>query len=69
MIPPIDIFRVVKNGEYLWVEPSGSMNDAAVRTLSLGVGEYLILNQRTGVRVSLCVDALAIKRIPPANLS
>ena len=61
MIAPIDIFRVIDNGEHLWIEPSQTMNEATVRVRSLGMGEYLIADQRTGVRVSLCVDRFTVK--------
>ena len=56
MTTPIDIFRVLENGEHLWIEPSETMDDARARVQSLGSGKYLIANQRMGIRVPLYAD-------------
>jgi hypothetical protein len=61
MIPPIDIFRVVERGQHIRLEPSGTVKEALMRVQSLGMGEYLITNQRTGFRLSLTVDVSAVK--------
>ena len=61
MIPPIDIFRVVERGQHRWIEPSETVKEALMRVQSLGMGEYLIANQRTGFRLSLTVDVSAVK--------
>ena len=61
MIPPVDIFRVVKRGQHIWIEPSETVKEALMRVQSLGMGEYLITNQRTGFRLSLTVDVSAVK--------
>lgn len=61
MIPPVDIFRVVERGQHLWIEPSETVKEALMRVQSLGMGEYLITNQRTGFRLSLTVDVSAIE--------
>jgi len=55
MNPPIDIFRVVEQG-YVWIEPALDMDEATARVQSFQRGEYLLADQRTGDRVSLCVD-------------
>ena len=60
MIPPVDIFRVVERGQHVWIEPSETVKEALMRVQSLGMGEYLITNQRTGFRLSLTVDVSAI---------
>ena len=59
MNPPIDIFRVVEQG-HVWIEPAQDMGEATVRVQSFERGEYLLADQRTGVRVSLCVDGPGI---------
>jgi hypothetical protein len=61
MIPPVDIFRVVERGQNIWIEPSETVKEALKRVQSLGMGEYLITNQRTGFRLSLTVDVSAVK--------
>jgi hypothetical protein len=61
MIPPVDIFRVVERGQHIWIEPSETVKEALMRVQSLGMGEYLITNQRTGFRLSLTVDVSAVK--------
>jgi hypothetical protein len=60
MIPPVDIFRVVERGQHIWIEPSETVKEALMRVQSLGMGEYLITNQRTGFRLSLTVDVSAV---------
>ena len=55
MNPPIDIFRVVEQG-HVWIEPAQDMDEATVRVQSFQRGEYLLADQRTGNRLSLCVD-------------
>jgi hypothetical protein len=60
MISPIDIFRVVERGQHIWIEPSETVKEALMRVQSLGMGEYLITNQRTGFRLSLTVDVSAV---------
>jgi len=61
MIPPVDIFRVVVRGQHIWIEPSETVKEALKGVQSLGMGEYLITNQRTGFRLSLTVDVSAVK--------
>ncbi len=61
MIPPIGIFRVVEHGQQIWIEPSETVKEALRRVQALGMGEYLITNQRTGFRLSLTVDVSAVK--------
>jgi hypothetical protein len=60
MIPPVDIFRVAERGQHIWIEPSETVKEALMRVQSLGMGEYLITNQRTGFRLSLTVDVSAV---------
>jgi hypothetical protein len=60
MNPPIDIFRVVDQG-HVWIEPAQDMDEATVRVQSFERGEYLLADQRTGDRVSLCVDGPGAK--------
>jgi hypothetical protein len=59
-IPPVDIFRVVERGQHIWIEPSETVKEALMRVQSLGMGEYLITNQRTGFRLSPTVDVSAV---------
>ena len=66
MILPIDIFRVVERGQHIWIEPSETVKGALMRVQSLGMGEYVIANHRTGFRFSLAVDVSAVKA---ANVS
>ena len=47
--------------QHLWIEPSETVKEALMGVQSLGMGEYLIANQRTGFRLSLTVDVSAAK--------
>ena len=59
MIPPFDIFRVLQDGQPLWLESASTVEDARARIKKLGEfcpGEYLILSQKTGHKLSILVD-------------
>jgi hypothetical protein len=59
MVPPFDIFRVIKDGQPFWLEPAESLDQAKARVQELGAsepGEYLIFSQKTGHKVSIKVD-------------
>jgi hypothetical protein len=58
MIPQFDIFSM-KNGEYVWLEATMTLDDAEARVQELGAaepGEYLIFNPETYGRISLRVE-------------
>jgi hypothetical protein len=58
MIAQFDIFRL-KNGEYVWLEATMTLDDAKGRVQELGAAEpseYLIFNQETCGRISLRVE-------------
>ena len=46
---------------HVWIEPARDKDGATVRVQSFERGEYLLADQRTGVRVSLCVDGPGAK--------
>jgi len=58
MVPQFDIFRK-KQGDYVWLEATMTLDDAEVRVQELGAaepGEYLIFNQKTCGRISLRLE-------------
>jgi hypothetical protein len=59
MLETFDIFRI-ENDDPLWLGAASTLEKAVARAESLAVsapGEYLILNQRTGRRISLKLGA------------
>jgi hypothetical protein len=55
---PVDIFRVDKQGP-LWLESSGSVDEATARIQQLGAktsGLYMLLNHTTGNRLTINVE-------------
>jgi hypothetical protein len=58
MIPPFDIFYTDDDGPR-WLESAHTLDDAKLRIQHLGAecpGEYLILSQRTGHKISVTVQ-------------
>ena len=55
MVPPFDIFKV-EGAELRWMEAAADLERAKARVTLLSAsspGEYLILNQKTGQRISI----------------
>lgn len=55
MVPPFDIFRAERDGDVLWLESATDLEAAWARVKMLAAstpGEYLILSQMTGRRIS-----------------
>ena len=56
MLPPFDLFKVEKDGNLRWIEVASDLDRAKARAKSLAAsspGEYLIVNQKTGEKVSI----------------
>ena len=51
MIPPLDVFRVEKDGKLRWLEAAETLEIAKARIEILGAmspGEYVVYSQKTG---------------------
>ena len=51
MLPPLDIFFKMEDGEYVWKAPAESLEDAKAKIKELAArspGEYMIFSQTTG---------------------
>ncbi|MGH9640902.1 MAG: hypothetical protein ACRD3Q_00605 [Terriglobales bacterium] len=56
MVPPFDIFRIMRDKQPLWLEPAPTLEEAKARVKELGKtspGEYLILCQKTGDQITV----------------
>jgi hypothetical protein len=54
MVKPFDIFKIVQNGEPVWLEAAQSLETATARVNALresAPGDYIILSQSTGKRI------------------
>jgi hypothetical protein len=54
MVKPFDIFKIVQNGEPVWLEAAQSLETATARVNALresAPGDYIILSQNTGKRI------------------
>jgi hypothetical protein len=56
MVPPLDIFKIDPRGGVLWCNAAATLETAKAHIQKLAVsspGNHLILNQKTGQRVSV----------------
>lgn len=54
MSQPFDIFKIVKDGDPVWLEAAESLDAATTRVNALresAPGDYMIFSQRTGKRI------------------
>jgi len=66
MVPQFNVFRVEENG-LRWVESASSLATATARVRELAahsLGEYLVVDQRTGEKYAIAADGVAD---PPAS--
>jgi DNA-binding NarL/FixJ family response regulator len=59
-IEQFDIFRVLEDGEFAWLEPSPTIDDAKAKILALGQtqpGTYIIFCQKSGAKITVAVPA------------
>ena len=51
MVPPIDVFKVLIDGQLRWIEAVQDVETAKLRVIALGKispGQYVVFNQNTG---------------------
>ena len=70
MLPPFDIFRVGPGDTIRWIESSVSLDQAKNRVEQIlrshsASDEYMILDQRTGSKVS--INSGALEKSPSSN--
>jgi hypothetical protein len=61
MFPPFDIFLTEAGGSVRWLEAAATLENAKARVQELAVrspGEYLILSQKTGNKLTIRVDGV-----------
>ena len=66
MVPQFNVFRMEENG-LRWLESASSLAAATARVRELGansLGEYLVVDQRTGEKYAIAADGVAG---PPAS--
>jgi hypothetical protein len=54
MVKPFDIFKIVQNGESVWLEAAQSLETATARVAALREStpcDYMILSRNTGKRI------------------
>jgi hypothetical protein len=61
MVPQFSVFRVEENG-LRWLESASSLAAATARVRELAahsLGEYLVVDQRTGEKYAIAADGVA----------
>jgi hypothetical protein len=56
MIPPFDVFQIMPDRQPLWMGSAATLEDAKAQVKKSGEtqpGEYLILRQKTGHKISM----------------
>ena len=53
MLQPFDIFKVQADGSLRWMAAAANVESAKARVKKLGPGEYVIVDQQVGRRISI----------------
>lgn len=56
MIPPLDLFKIVRASEPEWLESAHDIESVKLRLGALGTGNYFVFSQRTGHKTFFKVD-------------